>query len=478
MVAAAVLAVPPAWARALGSVDFTPCELDGRNGARVHAECARMEVPENPRDAVGRKILLQLALLPSRAPRPESDVVVLLAGGPGQSALDSYADVAAAFEPLRRQRHVLLVDQRGTGRSNPLKCPVPDWRDESEETPAVAREQTRRCLALLAPHADLRLYTTSEAVADLETVRAAIGAPALDLVGVSYGTRVGLEYLRRHPRAVRTLVLDSPVPPELALLQDHAANLDALLARLFAACRADAACVARFGDPGQTLQRLRAQAGRAAPVLVADPNTNLPSPLRLTPGVLGTVVRLHSYQAETAAVLPLLLDEAAHGRPQPLIAQAALLFRALGDSMAHGLELSVVCAEDAPFLQPPSAADRGSLLGAGLHELLKAECGAWPRGSMPEDFKQPVRSDAPVLVLSGERDPVTPPRYGTRILTTLPRGRQLVLAGQGHAVMIRGCAPRLIRRFVEAADAAALDASCLDRLQPLPFFTAFSGSEP
>ena len=173
--------------------------------------------------------MLQLALMPARTSRAERDLVVLLAGGPGQSALEAFPEAAAAFEPLRRQRHVLLIDQRGTGKSNPLKCPLPDWKDPRASTPAAVRQQAADCLAQVSDRADPRFYTTADAVQDLETVRRRLGSPPLNLVGASYGTRVALEYLRRHPEGVRTIVLDAVVPPELALSQEHAGNLDQAL---------------------------------------------------------------------------------------------------------------------------------------------------------------------------------------------------------------------------------------------------------
>jgi pimeloyl-ACP methyl ester carboxylesterase len=467
-----------AEARVLGSVDFVPCDLDGANSVRIKAECARFEVAEDPAAPAGRRIVLQLALVPARSSRAAPDPVVMLAGGPGQSALEAFPDVASAYEPLRKHRHILLIDQRGTGKSNPLKCPLPDWKDPAAQTGAALRRQAAECLAGLSPRADPRFYTTTDAIRDLEAVRQALGAPLLNLVGGSYGTRVGLEYLRRHPDAVRTLVLDAVVPPELALLQDHAVNLDATIEAILAACHADAVCARRFGDPRQTLARLRAELrARPRPAAYVDPLTHVPRTETLNEMLLAAIVRLYAYQPETAALLPLLLGETAAGRPQALMAQGELIFQRLGDALAHGMELSVICTEDVPFLRPDPA-DAGTLLGQQLIALTQEQCAVWPRGELPADFKQPVTSDKPVLLLSGERDPVTPPRYAEQVARTLPNSRALVLNGQGHTVMIRGCAPKLVRDFVQAASVAGLDAACLDALAALPAFTSYQGPEP
>jgi pimeloyl-ACP methyl ester carboxylesterase len=476
---ALVLAAAPAMARTVGTVDFVPCELESIAGSgRIKAECARLEVPENPAAPAGRKVVLQVAWVAARVSRAEPDPVVFLAGGPGQSAVESFPDVAAAFEPLRKRRHILLIDQRGTGRSSPLKCPLPDWKDPANSKPAAVRRQTAECLAQLGARADPRFYTTSDAVRDLEAVRLALGSPRLNLVGISYGTRVALEYLRRYPDGVRTLVLDGVVPPELALAQEHAANLDEALHQMFSACRLDATCFKRFGDPERTLallrQRLRA---RPEPTTIHDPRTHALRHELLTDELLAGVLRLYAYQPEATALLPLLLDEAANGRPQALVSQGELIFQRLGESIAHGMELSVVCAEDEPFLATRPRDER-TLLGGALVELTREQCAVWPRGTRPADFKQPVASDKPVLLLSGERDPVTPPRYADVVARSLSRARHLVLAGQGHGVMGRGCLPRIVRAFVAGADPATPDVACLKSSTAPPAFTSYQGPEP
>lgn len=477
LTAAAALAAP-AHGRTLGEVTFAPCALTGADGTRSDAECARFAVPEDHARPQGRAIMLRLALVPSRAGRPEPDPVVLLAGGPGQSALEAYPVSQAALRPLRARRHVLLVEQRGTGESNPLKCPLPDWKDTAAATPAAAADQARACLAGYRGRADTRFYTTSDYLLDLEQVRAALGIARFNLVGGSYGTRVALEYLRRHPQAVRSAFLDSVVPPELALGQDHARNLDEALAATAQRCSADAACRARHGDLQATLRALRRRAEAASPpVTIRHPRTHALLRVPFNAAALAGVVRLFSYAPQATALLPLLLAEAAAGRPEPLLAQAELLYSTVPDQLAHGLELSVICAEDADLLRARPA-DADTLLGNGFVEFVHAQCAAWPHGARPADFKQPVVSDRPVLLLSGERDPVTPPRYARQVARTLSDSRHLVVRGQGHTPMNEGCMPRLLREFVEQLRPRALDASCLDALGDVPFFLDYQGPPP
>lgn len=463
----------------LGSVEFANCELPGKRGPVVSARCATLEVPEDGARSEGRRIALALAWLPTRRVGGPSastpDAVLFLAGGPGQSARESYVSVMPALEGLRRNRHVLLVDQRGTGGSNRLACPLADWRDPSQATATDAREQAIACRDALSPRADLSRYTTRDAIADFERVREQLGIQKWNLVGGSYGTRVALEYLRRHPDSVRSVVIDSVVPPELALLQDHARNLDDALARQFALCAQAPGCAQRLGDPRTALDRLLQSPPRK--LAFSDPREHTPRQEMFGPDVARLVTRLFSYAPESAGLLPLLLHEAATGRPEALMAQADLVLRDLPAQLAHGMELSVTCSEDEPFLRPDPE-DAGRVLGAAAAELLRAQCAVWPRGTAPSDLKQPVVSAHPVLVLSGELDPVTPPRYGDAVARHLSRSRHLVARGQGHIVMTRGCMPRLVRRFIDELDPAALDARCLDDLGYTPPFETWLGPAP
>jgi pimeloyl-ACP methyl ester carboxylesterase len=462
-----------------GAVAFESCELNGRGaGARVKAECATLEVPENRAEPGGRRIRLRLARVRSRASRPAPDPVVLLAGGPGQSAVDMYTITQAALRPVLRNRDILMVEQRGTGESNALTCPLPDWKDPATQSLAAVRELARRCVAAYAGRADTRFYTTHDYLRDLEDARAALGIARVNLVGGSYGTRVALEYLRRYPQAVRSAFLASVVPPELALGQDHGTNLEAAVAATAERCSRDVACRDRYGDVRATLRQLQARSRAAqAPVTIRHPQTHALMRAPFNEGALVGVVRLFSYAPQATALLPLLLAEAAAGRPEPLLAQAELLYATVPEQLAHGLELSVICAEDADLLQARPQ-DRDTLMGSEFVEFVRAQCEVWPHGARPADFHEPVVSATPVLLLSGERDPVTPPRYAEQVARTLTNSRHLVAKGQGHTPLGEGCMPRLLRQFVEQLQPKALDASCLDALGDVPFFLDYQGPGP
>ena len=467
--------------RKLGTLEFEPCALSpGVAALTVDAQCATLKVPENRARPDGRVLELAVAWIPNDSGNVAADPVFMLAGGPGQAASEGYPLVHQSFAEVRRKRHVILVDQRGTGKSNALICKDAEGRsafgDEDSLDAASFRTFAERCLAKL--DADPRHYTTSDAIQDLDAVRAAISAEQISLIGISYGTRVAQAYLRRYPERVRAVVLDGVVPPQLILGSEHARNLEANLDLQFERCARTPLCRKRFGSPRANLDALLA-ATRAQPRKVAyrDAVTNELREDEFSAGTLAAVVRLYAYSPNTAAMLPLALHEAAQGRPEALMAQSRMLQSVVGEQIMHGMQLSVICTEDVPFMQVDPA-DARTTLGTLLIELTSAQCEVWPRGELPGDFHAPLKSDKPVLLLSGEFDPVTPPRYGEQVLEGLSNARHLVLRGQGHNAMPQGCAPKLVGKFLETADAKALDAKCLEELTYVPPFAGFYGWEP
>lgn len=469
----------PAQSWRLGQLTLHACELEQPNSALSSAAwCAAVAVPENRAEPDGRTITLKVALIRSNAQVASKDMLVFLAGGPGQAATENWPAIAPALQPLLAHRHVLLIDQRGTGGSHPLSCQQGEGASEQADDPAAMRAQAQDCLKQIEATSDPRYYTTTEAVADLEQVRQLLGAPQLDLIGVSYGTRLAQQYLMRHPHGVRAMVLDGVVPNPLVLGEDFAANLDQALKAQFDRCHADAQCAKRFGDPYQTLFQLR-DALRANPHKVSfrDPQSYQGVRRVLDDNALVSVVRLFAYNPITAALLPLSIDNAAHGDVGPLLGQAKLLSGDLADTLNSAMQYSVICSEDADLLEPRPQ-DAQTLLGNRMIETFQAICPVWPKGARPADFHQPLRSAVPSLLLSGQYDPVTPPRYAQEVAQGLSNARSLVLAGQAHNVIAAGCTPRLLKDFIEKLDPKALDASCLERLRPTPMFIDFNGAAP
>jgi len=468
-------------ARGTGASAFSDCQIGGPDSpVHLQARCTSLAVPEDRTHPEGRKIKLHIAVLKARASEAKPDPLFFIAGGPGQASTEAFVQEASAFDALRDSRDIVLVDQRGTGGSNRLDCPAPPAGSSPYGSDAEIAQAAAACLKTLP--GDPRFYTTSVAVEDLDAVRAALGYTDVDVYGISYGTRVALQYLREYPDHTRSVVLDGVVPADLALGPDVSLDAERALKLIFTRCGRDAACRQAFPNPDGDFARLEAEL-KARPALVSlrDPLTGAPRSETLTWDKLAGAVRLMSYQSETASLLPLLIHQAAAKDYGPLMGTALMFTGEIESGFAEGMGSAVVCTEDAPFYRETPAeqsALRDTYLGAVSMELMVKSCRAWPKGVMAADFKQPVQSDRPVLLLSGEDDPVTPPANAARAARTLSNSLSLVVPGQGHGNVYRGCVPRITADFIDKASVKGLDTSCVKKIKPFPFFVDFSGPIP
>ena len=479
LAAALVLMASPASAEKL---ELAPCRISDMHGlASIAARCGKLAVPEDLDAPDGRRIELAVAVVPAIATRAKPDPLFLLAGGPGQGAIEAYVPALDAFAGIHRERDLVMVDQRGTGGSNRLDCDMPDDAAESDTiAPAELKKLTKECLAKLPGRA--QFYTTSIAVRDLDAVRAALGYERINLFGGSYGTRVAQHYARRYPERTRTITIDSIVPPQLPLGPLIAVAAQQALDRVFARCAADAECNARFPALADQYARVDAQL-RRGPVAVPlpDPVTGKTGTVEVTRNHLVTMTRMLSYSARTASLLPLLINEAAtSGNYGPLAAQALMVGEDLKRMIAMGMHNSVVCSEDAPRFA--GAVDRATLektyIGTVMQDGMTAICEVWPHGAVDADFHEPLHSKVPALLLSGEFDPATPPDYGAAAAAGFEHPLHIVIPGQGHGQTGLPCVQRLLRDFVESADVGKLDTACVGDIRPAPFFLSFSGSAP
>jgi pimeloyl-ACP methyl ester carboxylesterase len=450
-----------------------PCKVEG---IRETVRCATHAVWEDRAARRGRKIGLNVVILPATGPDRAPDPVVWLAGGPGEgAAVGDLGFVERTTAELRRRRDVLLVDQRGTGRSNPLACEL--YGPGDSDVRQIAGElfpddAVRRCRTRLEKVADLTLYTTPIAMDDLDDVRAWLGYDKVDLFGGSYGTRAAQVYMKRHGERVRSAVLVGVAPLDEALPTHHAYAGQRAVDLLFAECAADAACHAAYPRIGEELREVMARVDRGVKVAVADPETHRRLEVQPSRGLVAEGIRYVLYEAG-GGKLPGTIDRAYHGDLAPLVTISIEQRKALALDLADGMYLSVTCAEDIPFLDPREVArlSNGTLLGDYRVRVQQRACALWPRAPIPADLRTPLRSDVPALLVSGERDPVTPPEFGERVMRGLPNGRHVVIRHGGHGSGGGACLGGLVTRFVERGSAAGLDASCLQRVPPPRFAT-------
>lgn len=468
-------------ASASATLDLHECRLQHPlRLSSLAARCGLLSVAENPQQPNGASIALSVAVVPALNRRSTATPLFILAGGPGQAATDLYVSYAAAFARVNRNHDIVLVDQRGTGRSAPLTCDYPaDWHEAENEMPAL-RAATLACLAKSGMR--VRFFTTSVAVLDLEKVRIALGYSAIDLYGSSYGTRVAELYMRHYPRATHTVILDGVTYAEQAIGFDTPLDGERALNLIVTRCAQTPECARAYPALPQELDAMRRRFGPEKRALTLDdPGTGLPLQIDFSRGLLNGALRFLSYSATQASLLPTLIHQAATGNLAPLASQTIMMARQIGDQLASGMQNSVICSEDQPLFAA-SSGDRqrfaGTYQGADQLDALMEICKLWPRGVVDSDLHDALHSDVPTLLLSGEADPVTPPADAARAARGLTRSRQIVMSGEGHGQLATGCMPQVLAEFLDAADPQALHVTCLDQHRPAPFFINLTGPAP
>ena len=458
---------------AVPTIPLDPCQLPG-NAA---AECGTLTVPENRALPDGRMIDIHIAVIPAQSSVAEPDPVFMLAGGPGQTAAEVFPLILPAFGDLNQKRDIVLVDQRGTGQSNPLDCPeLADLPLDTTDEEALGLLEA--CRQRLVERADLTQYITDIAMQDLDDVRIALGYDQINLFGASYGTRAAQSYMRLFPEHVRTVVLNAVTSPELIIYLQVPADGQRALDLLFARCAADATCQATFPDFEAQFWQIAAALGDGQEVTFTHPITGQRETITLDEETFMLSVFNLLYSPDLLSLLPLLVNEAATtGDYGPIVAQALAFSAGLG--MYQGMFRAVTCSEDAAILD----VDTAVTLQTNSQFPLTAEdfitgCAGWPLADVPTAFRQPLVSDIPTLLLSGEADPITPPHYAEEVAAGLSNSRHLILSGYGHDVSLVGCMPTVITNFIGDGSFTNLDISCIDEITPPPFFVSPAGPQP
>jgi len=457
-------------------IKLEPCDSSkSGEGAR----CGKYEVYEDRQARSGRKITLNILVLPALGGSPKPDAVFYFEGGPGGSAVAAsrssiFADLLKRW---RAERDVVFVDQRGTGESNPLRCDLSDPEDMtayfSGGDDVRRMGKVTECRDKLSKIANLGLYTTPVAMDDLDEVRQALGYDKINLFGGSYGTRAALVYLRQHGEHVRSVALDGVAPTNFKLPLSFSKGVQNALERLFADCAADQSCHKAFPDVKSDLEATLARFDKG-PVQTMAFNTikKKPQQVTMTRGAFIDLVRLMLYEPGTISLLPLLLHQSAQGEFGGIAAIGFIAEHQLAGMLAGGMSLSVICSEDAPFISDSDVkeATQGTYYGDYRVKSTLTSCKEWPRGSVPANYSDPVKSDVPVLMVSGDVDPVTPPWLAADAARYLSHSRQIVGKNWSHSSM-SDCSNRLLAEFISRGSAEGLDASCLQNGKRLPFNT-------
>lgn len=474
--AGAAAAKPTLKARTVGRIALEPCRTPDGN---TEGLCGKYEVFENRQTQSGRKIALNIMVLPAISDKPAGDPWFPLAGGPGQSAVEAYP-LAGFTAKVRQQRDVVLVDQRGTGASNPLPCELRDSNYiQSKISVDMPVERVRACRTELEKKADLAQYTTSIFVDDLDEVRQAMGYDKINVFGGSYGTMSALVYLRRHGDHVRSITLEGVAPPQYIIPLPFSRTIQNSVDQLIARCAADEACHKNFPDLKKEFQAVLDQLDKSPAHFELGNPSGEKQPVVLTRGMFVANLRPLLYIPELLSAFPYMVHRAYQGDWSIYGGAVVQVRSAIDKQIDRGMALSVVCAEDIPGLSEAAIRREtaGTYLGDFQVRIYQKACDEWPRGAIPKDFHAAIRSAVPALLISGALDPATPPEASAQAARDLSSSKVVIVKGGTHGTG-SPCIDGLISQFVAQGSATGLDASCADQIHPPPFLTPSQLDQP
>ncbi|HEY2847004.1 MAG TPA: alpha/beta fold hydrolase [Pyrinomonadaceae bacterium] len=444
--------------------DLKPCQSEPT------VLCGKLRVYEDPHHAAGRTIDLNVVVLPSLGER-RFDPLFDIAGGPGVGVTVDLELFVKEIPQYREGRDIVLVDQRGTGGSNPLKCdPLPASTSLDEMYPV---EYVRQCRKALETHADLTKYTTEIAMDDLDAVRKWLGYKKIDLFGLSYGTRAAQVYARQHSGSTDKIVLMGAIGTYHKMPFYHAPNAQASLDLLLAECEHDDKCHAAFPGIREDLRSaIKSLREKPAEVTFTDPKTKAANNYTIRADIFAEQIRKWLYTRDSTQSIPFVIHNAAHGNFKPFLTGA--LRPSDPGFIADGMYLSVTCAEDVPFIDVGEAAklSRDTIFGDYRVVQQKRACAEWPRGEIGKNYRDRVVSDVPALFLTGGMDPVTAPAWADELAKGFKNAVMIRIPEQGHGpggVSNVECEDRLIIRFLSNLSISAPDTACVATMKADPF---------
>jgi pimeloyl-ACP methyl ester carboxylesterase len=432
-----------AFALALGSSSVVSSSQSHRSDklalntctlAATPARCGSLRVPENHASPLGRQLTLKVRVLQRTGPAPAHEPLFVLAGGPGQAVTDHLEYFVGLFTHVRRRRDIVLVDQRGTSGASRLDCAV---ADRSFVVPA----DLAQCLSQLSRKADLKTYGTESFIQDLELARDALKYEQISLYGASYGTRAAYAYARRYPERVRSLVLASPATLSMPALDSLDRDGERALNALVDDCLDDRRCATAFPKLRDDMKMVRAG---------------------LTDPFYALGLRFLMYSSATFRALPHLISEAAAGRRGPLNAAIEEFRTEVIGQLSLGLHLAVMCGEDRSLRDSTSTGDTSAV----RRDYLRV-CRDWPHAVPSSGFYEEVKVDRPALIMVGEWDPVTSPRWARLAADQFSRSQLVVLPRTGHVFTnAQACLERMTEEFL---DEGMADTSCVTRIERPPY---------
>jgi len=433
-----------------------------------------IDVYENRITNNGKKISLYVIIVPAVA-KTNNAPLFIIDGGPGVSATAGADFFAMKDNPYRQNRDIVIVDVRGTGKSNPLMCPSLQLKETLQQQfdemyPVTA---VKECYNQLSKQNDLTQYHTTNIVKDLEEVRIKLGYKKISLFGLSYGTRVSLQYMRMYPEAIESTVLWSPTTTYSRMPLYHAKFAQASLNMIWDDCRKDTACNKAYPLIQNEFTELMDR-WKAKPVTYELKDSAGKKQTLLIPWyAFQTKIRSLMYAPDGIRKIPYLVHEAWKENLQPFID----LFpkgKTNDDFIAEGLYLCVTCTEDVPFIQTTEieSLTTGTFMGTYRVDQQKQACANWSKGIIPGNILEPVTSSVPTLILSGSFDPVTPPSLAREIMKTLSNSQLVEIPYMSHlfdGLSNESCFDNLVIEFLAVRQKKLKSLDCIKAMMPGPY---------
>lgn len=459
----------------------TKMQLCKPAGAKDSVFCGNYSVFENHQTKQGRKISLYLIVIPAINSSTKKNPIFYFDGGPGVGTTKNINWLSAKNNPYRQNHDVVLVDIRGTGGSNPLHCYALQYQkglaeefDENHPSNKNQRaKEVKACYDSLSKKADLAQYTTTNIVHDMEEVRQWLGYQKVHLFGLSYGGRLAMEYMRRFPSSIETVVLHSPLSTNDRVPLNHAKYTQATLDKLINDCAEDSLCKTTYPNLKEEFNELMS-AGRKANFKTSYTfANNTTKQLSIPWDVFQTKLRTWMYEPRYLRQIPYIVHEAYTGNWKPFLSTYSEKGN-YSTFYAEGLYLCITCSEDVPFIKKREAEplSKKTFMGAYRIQQLQAACANWSSGIIPKDFLQPVRSAIPTLILSGEWDPVTPVSMAKGIVRYLPNSQWIILPQMSHlfdGLSNEECFDNIIVAYINDSGKSRVNSSCITTMTPPPY---------
>ncbi len=435
------------------------CYVDGLS---EQLNCGFISVAENAAKPDGKQINIHYVVLPAIKSSDHSEAFLAIAGGPGQSAIDNAAGFNRMFSKVRQNKDILLIDQRGTGRSNVLNCEGDGFESALaiNEADFDVVTETQACLDLL--DADVTQYGSLNALEDFEAVRKHLGYKKLHVYGISYGTRMAQLYQRHYPEVLSTVTIDGVVPMQQSVLAIGNA-ISRAFELLIKDCQDNGLCAKQFPNLKADLQSVDTKLA-IAPIVsqVRDPLTGEVTQLTMTRAKFMGAIRMALYMPNVRALIPHAISEAAKDNFQPILGLYALTIDSTG--IAMGMHASVICGEDWQRLTSAERdAANATYFGKEMVTTFEQSCAIWNMPAVDDAFSDPISSDIPTLVLSGELDPATPPSWGEMAMEKLTNAKHFIAPYATHGVAHQSCGNDLIAELVESGSVSEIDGECLNK---------------